>query len=222
MKDLTILIPTYNRNRFSLLCAYNINHQDYSGIKEVIVMDDGKETLDINFFCIYPVRYIKKSKHMSIGAKRNALVKQCNTKYYAFMDDDDVYFPEYISHSLEILKSCSKYKIVGSTEMLFYFKDIQKYGGMSCTTLHLPHEATFVGYTKWLKTNKFKDTSSSEGSFLKGIAHQFLGLTDISHCMCCVVHKKNTISKNNWYKEQYEKRYRNLLESKIENHLSFL
>ena len=217
---LSILIPTKNRAKYSDLVCYNINIQTYKSIKEIVVMDDGNEPLDLSS-CKYPVRYIKKTNDMTIGHKRNQLIKECNTKYYAFMDDDDFYFPEYITYSMNVLKSNKKYKIVGSTEMNFYFKDKIAYGAMSCSTIYLPHEATFVGETKFLKQNKFKTTQTGEGDFLKDLT-SFLGLTNIDACMVCCVHDSNTVSKERWFVPQKSEYYKAKLSKKIENHLELI
>lgn len=219
--SVTILIPTYNRSKFSLLCAFNINHQTYQDIKEVIIMDDGNERLDIEDMCVYPVRYVNKKEHMTIGQKRNALVKMATTKYVAFMDDDDIYYSGYIEYSVGFLQSNPKWKIVGSTEMTFYFHNKQSYGAMSCSTSHLVHEATIVAERKFLTKHKFQNTSASEGKFLKDFI-QYLGLTNINGCMCCLVHGNNTISKNRWYDESKAEYYASILAPKIKNHLELI
>ena len=38
--SVSIIIPTYNRKKFEKLIEYNINSQDYSNIKEIIILDD--------------------------------------------------------------------------------------------------------------------------------------------------------------------------------------
>lgn len=222
-KNLTILIATYNRAKYSDLVAYNINHQTYKGIKEIIILDDGVEQLDIMDQCIYPIRYIKKNTRLSIGQKRNMLINECKTKYFAFMDDDDVYFPSYIEYSLKLLQSNPKFKIVGSTEMIFYFEKYKEYSGMSCSQINLPHEATFVGYTKFMKANKFTNTNTGEGNCLIHMT-KFIGLSEIDKCMCCLVHSSNTINKEQWRcnDEKHKEYYKLQIQDKIRNHLEIL
>ena len=72
--QVTIIVPTYNRKAFSQLLLHNINCQSYKSIKEVLVADDGDETLDLTG-CKYPVKYFKMNR-ISLGVKRNFL-KNC-------------------------------------------------------------------------------------------------------------------------------------------------
>lgn len=218
--SISILIITKNRARFSDLVTYNINTQTYKNIAEIIVLDDGITPLDLRG-CIYNVKYISKNESMTIGQKRNYLIKECKTKYFCFMDDDDFYMPEYIEYSMSVLLSQKKYKIVGSTEMNFYYEKIKGYGRMSCSTIWLPHEATFVGETKFVKTHKFKNTNAGEGNFLQDLTG-FLGLTDIDKCMVCLVHGANTINKDRWYIPLKDEYYKSKFSKKIENHIKLI
>ena len=48
MFGVTILIPTFNRAKFSKLIVHNINCQTYPCIEKIIVADDGDELLDLS------------------------------------------------------------------------------------------------------------------------------------------------------------------------------
>lgn len=207
--SISILIPTYNRARFSKLVSYNINIQTYPNILEVIVADDGNEPLELDVK--YKVKYFNV-KRMSIGDKRNFLIKQAKGKYCAFMDDDDIYFDSYLSHSIQLLKEKKK-KLVGSADMLFYFLDDGKKDMMRCNKINLLHEATFVFLRKF--NSKFNDSNSGEGmSFLNG-NEVFIYESDIKKVMVCLGHKNNTINKEIW------KRNTNI-DFNISNHLEII
>ena len=77
--------------------------------------------------------------------KRNDLIKECETKIFCFMDDDDIYFPEYISHSYETLKS-NKVGCVGSDKMIFTMSEKNfSIHAIDCgNTKKLIHEATMM------------------------------------------------------------------------------
>ena len=120
--SVSIIIPTYNRKKFEKLIEYNINCQLYTNILEVVIGDDGEEELTLNIN--YPIKYIKCHR-MSIGEKRNLLVSQCKGEYIAHMDTDDVYFPTFISYSMEVLER-EKKDAVGTADMIFIFPDFAK------------------------------------------------------------------------------------------------
>ena len=58
MFGVTILIPTFNRAKFSKLIVHNINCQTYPCIEKIIVADDGDEHLDLSG-CKYDIEYIE-------------------------------------------------------------------------------------------------------------------------------------------------------------------
>ena len=105
--SVSIIIPTYNRKKFEKLIEYNINCQEYSGIIEVIIADDGDEDQRLQLNINYPIKYIKCAR-MTIGQKRNILASSAKGEYIAHMDTDDVYFSTYISHSMEVLEKTKK------------------------------------------------------------------------------------------------------------------
>lgn len=212
--SVSILIPTYNRARFSNLLSYNIRIQDYTNIKEVIIADDGTQPLMLNI--PYKIRYLK-CKRMTIGEKRNYLIKHATGKYSAFMDDDDIYFETYLSHSIEVLERQDKTRVVGSSDMLFYFLEEKKTAKMMCSQIHLLHEATLVFDTKFVKHNmKFGNNSAGEGKdFLENFI-PYVEETDIHLVMCCLGHSKNTVNKKPWLN------YGNNPTIKIDNHLEVI
>ena len=97
-----ILIPTFNRKRFEKLITHNIETQTYPLIKNIIVGDDSDIDLPLYLPTKYNLIYLKINR-MSIGAKRNFLLSKATSRYVAFMDTDDFYNPEYISHSIHTL-----------------------------------------------------------------------------------------------------------------------
>ena len=192
-----ILIPTYNRKKFEKLISLNISNQTYPLIKNVIIADDSNDNLhlDINYSVL---NY--KVERMSIGAKRNFLLSKATSRYAVFMDTDDFYNPDYISHSIHTLLMSGK-SISGSSDMLMYYQE-QTYR-LSCIFFHAINEATLVIDTHNVQL-KFKEQNSSEG--LEPLKNHIGDIvqTDINKVMCCICHKENTIDKKVWIKERYK------------------
>ena len=192
-----ILIPTYNRKKFEKLISLNISNQTYPLIKNVIIADDSNDNLhlDINYSVL---NY--KVERMSIGAKRNFLLSKSTSRYAVFMDTDDMYHPDYISHSIHTLLMNGK-SITGTSDMLMYYQE-QTYR-LSCIFQHAINEATLVIDTHNVKL-KFKEQNSSEG--LEPLKNHIGDIvqTDINKVMCCLCHQENTIDKKIWIKERYK------------------
>jgi len=205
--SVSILIPTYNRKRFEKLIEHNINIQRYYNIKEIIILDDG----DDEPLCIktkYPIRYYRCNR-CSIGDKRNALVQLANTDYVAFMDTDDFYDKDYISHSIfemitndKCIAGSADMNVVGYTTKEGCRETIPTFYKQRCMFLHMLNEATLV-FRRDLHY-KFASSNSNEAvPFLQ----QHLGNiveTNIDRVMCCISHDGNTIPKTQWLKDQFK------------------
>ena len=207
-----ILIPTYQRKKFEGLISLNINKQTYPLIKNVIIADDSQDNLhlDINYSVL---NY--KVERMSIGAKRNFLLSKSTSRYAVFMDTDDMYHPDYISHSIHTLLMSGK-SITGTSDMLMYYQD-QTYR-LSCIFFHAINEATLVIDTHNVKL-KFKEQNSSEG--LEPLKNHIGDIvqTDINKVMCCLCHQENTIDKKIWIKERYKTEFNT---SEYDEHLKII
>ena len=203
---ISILIPTYNRNKFLPLLLHNIKIQDYDHkLLNVIIDDDGdipfisdNEISEVRKY-LHPVNllYVKNKKRRNIGTKRNNLIKICPTKIFCFMDDDDIYIPTYISYSYSILKQ-NKYGCVGSDKMLFTMSDKNfDIHMINCgDNIKLIHEATLMATKKWFKAScKFANNSKGEGANLFHGHESKVGITDISKVMVCLQHNGNTVDK---------------------------
>jgi len=192
-----ILIPTYQRKKFEGLISLNINKQTYPLIKNVIIADDSNDNLhlDINYSVLS-----YKVERMSIGSKRNFLLSKSTSRYAVFMDTDDMYHPDYISHSIHRLLMSGK-SITGTSDMLMYYQE-QTYR-LSCIFFHAINEATLVIDTHNVKL-KFKEQNSSEG--LEPLKNHIGDIvqTDINKVMCCLCHQENTIDKKIWLEERYK------------------
>lgn len=202
--EISILVPTWNRSKFLPLFLMNLKSQTYPHDKlTIIIDDDGDEKFikDIDEFksLVSPmkVKYVNNRQRRTIGKKRNDLVKDCETKIFCFMDDDDVYFPTYLSHSYETLKK-NKVGCVGSDKMIFCMTDRNfSIHAIDCgNTKRLIHEATMMMTKKFYKAScKFQNNSQGEGANIFHGHENNVALTNINNIMCCVQHGGNTIDK---------------------------
>ena len=208
MKDsdlpkISILTPTYNRRKFLPLYLNNLKNLNYPLDKlEVCIDDDGTEPfIDYHVFKeqIKPMTlvYHRDKKRRSIGEKRNYLVKKLSTnKIVCFMDDDDIYNPQYIIYSYKCLIE-NKSGLVGSSGMLFTYPELDfKLTGIQCPMKFQIHEATMLFTKKYFKSmGGFQKTSQGEGaSFIQNQDKNVFN-TDINYIMVCVGHSGNSVDK---------------------------
>jgi glycosyltransferase involved in cell wall biosynthesis len=193
----SIVIPTYNRKKFERLLEFNIKSQIYKHIIEVVIADDGLEEEKLELTVPFPVVYIRCPR-MSIGEKRNLLAKTAKGEFIAHMDTDDLYFPEYIDYSIQLMNERNK-NVTGTSDMIFLFKDGHR-GSMRNLLLSMANEATLVYRKSFWERGNFSTEQTNEGiSFLLG-RHWEIGHSAIHHVMICLCHEENTVDKNVWRK----------------------
>ena len=116
---ISILTPLYNRNKWLPLMICNLEQFDYpKHLIEWCILDskDGDEDVrllenqKIIDLCQKRLGRIKLNykyvpKKMTIAEKRTYLAKKMMTnKWFANMDSDDIYFPQYLKYSIQNLK----------------------------------------------------------------------------------------------------------------------
>lgn len=123
----SVCTPTFNRRPFIPAMLKCFNHQTYPQDRmEWIIIDDGTDPIE-DLVSQHPcVRYFKLDEKISLGKKRNMMHKKACGEIIVYMDDDDYYPPERVSHAVETLLDHrdrkTGIKLAGSSEMYIYFK----------------------------------------------------------------------------------------------------
>jgi glycosyltransferase involved in cell wall biosynthesis len=112
------IMPTANRRSFVPEAIAQFLAQDYPA-KELIVFDDGEDAVEDLSPAHPAVRYVRKPRHRSLGAKRNAACELACGDIILHWDDDDWYAPYRIRAQVDAL-SRSGAEICGIDKVLFY------------------------------------------------------------------------------------------------------
>jgi len=102
-------------------------HQTYPKDRmEWIIIDDGTDPIE-DLVASHPcVKYFRLEEKISLGKKRNMMHEKARGDIIVYMDDDDYYPPERVSHAVATLldhrKRKTGIKLAGSSEMCIYFK----------------------------------------------------------------------------------------------------
>jgi glycosyltransferase involved in cell wall biosynthesis len=193
----SICMPTYNRRPFIPIIIECFNNQTYPKDKmEWIIVDDGTDKIEDLVKDIPQVKYYKYDEKMTLGVKRNLTNSLASGDILIYMDDDDYYPPERVSHAVETLRKNPKALCAGSSEMFIYFKHIHKmykfgpYGPNHATA------ATFAFRKELLEKTKFDEKSSvaEEKKFLKDYTIPFVQL-DPKKTILVFSHTQNSFDK---------------------------
>jgi len=175
----SICTPTFNRRPFLPFIIKCVENQTYPKDRmEWIVLDDGTDKVEDIFRDVPRVKYYRYDTKLYLGKKRNLANEKCSGDIIIYMDDDDYYPPDRVSHAVETLQKNPNVLCAGSSEMYVYFKHIHKmyqfgpYGPNHATA------ATFAFRKELLKQTRYDDNAAlaEEKHFLKNYTIPFVQL----------------------------------------------
>lgn len=101
MTMITIVIPTYNRDKYIGETIESCLSQSYPAT-EIIVVDDGSTDNTEEIVKQFPVTYIKK-ENGGVASARNLGIKNAKTKYVLPLDSDDTLDKDYLKSMIEMM-----------------------------------------------------------------------------------------------------------------------
>jgi hypothetical protein len=193
----SVCTPTFNRRPFIPAMLACFNNQEYPQDRmEWIIIDDGTDPVE-DLVASHPrVKYFKYDTKMTLGMKRNLLHEKSRGEILVYMDDDDYYPPQRVSHAVHMLITHPDALCAGSSEIYIYFKHI---GQMKRFGPYGPNHATagtFAFKRKLLKHHRYNDEAclAEERAFLKDYTVPFVQL-DPMKVILVFSHEHNTFDK---------------------------
>ena len=208
--NISIVTPCYNRTKWLPLMLFNLSNQDYPKNKLEWVIDDdstdklfksNEEIKKAEKIIGFPIKYRHYTHKREIGVKRNNLTKIASHKICANMDTDDIFLPDWLKHSIEIMTSDKRCSLVGTKGMIFCFPDKKfKMTGIECGEKRMIHESGML-YTKKHSRSMggFKKSSQGEGCSMIDFNENKCLCTDATKMIICICHNDNTINKDRFY-----------------------
>ena len=118
----SICTPTFNRRPFIPFIKKCIELQTYPKSRiEWIIIDDGTDPIGDLVSDLEYVKYFYYPEKMLLGKKRNLMHKKCSGDIIVYMDDDDYYPKDRVSHAVDTLLQIPSFLVAGSSEMHIYF-----------------------------------------------------------------------------------------------------
>ena len=193
----SLCTPTFNRRPFIPFMIKCFEHQTYPKDRiEWIIIDDGTDPIEDLVKDIPQVKYFYYEEKMLLGQKRNLMHTKCSGDIIVYMDDDDYYPPERISHAVETLQNNPSYLIAGSSEMHIYFDSRDTV--FQCGPYKPYHStaATFAFRKELLLETKYDDNIalSEEQKFTKGYTIPLVQL-DTLKSILVFSHRHNSLNK---------------------------
>jgi glycosyltransferase involved in cell wall biosynthesis len=193
----SVCTPTFNRRPFIPYMIKCFEQQTYPKDRiEWIIIDDGTDPIMDLVLNIKQVKYTYYKDKMLLGRKRNLMHNKCSGDIIIYMDDDDYYPPERISHAVQTLQDNPTYLIAGSSEMYVYFDSRRKMYKCGPYKEYHSTAATFAFRRELLKETSYNNENAlaEEKYFLKNYT---IPLKQLDSLKSIIVfsHKHNSLNK---------------------------
>jgi glycosyltransferase involved in cell wall biosynthesis len=196
----SLCTPTFNRRPFIRQMVDNIMKQDYpKELMEWIILDDGTDPIGDLVKDIPFIKYVYSAERMSLGKKRNVMHQHCtftnDQDIVVYIDDDDYYPPERVSHSVETLNK-SNALCAGASEIYLWFNGINKMYKFGPYGPNHGTAGTFAFKRIMLKDTHYEDSAvlAEEKFFLKNYTIPFVQLNPLKTILV-ISHEQNTFDK---------------------------
>ena len=200
----SVCTPTFNRRPFIQSMIQCYLHQDYPHDKmEWIIIDDGTDPIGDLVQDVSGVNYIRYEEKLTLGKKRNLMHEASKGDIIVYMDDDDYYPPQRVSHAVDMLVKSKRALCAGSSELHIWFNDTQEmiqfgpYGESHATA------GTFAFKRELLKQTSYEETAclAEERHFLKDYTVPFVQLNP-RQTILVFSHEHNTFDKRKLLKNK--------------------
>ncbi|MHC4417723.1 MAG: glycosyltransferase family 2 protein [Planctomycetota bacterium] len=103
---LSVLIPTFNRPRYLSKALASVVGQSYGNLQIIVVNDGGEDVGDIvNSFGDSRLVFIDRKENRGKAFSLNEALARAEGKYVAYLDDDDLYYPNHIAILVDALEN---------------------------------------------------------------------------------------------------------------------
>ena len=127
---ISVIIPMYNAQESIIRCLESVIKQTYNGDMEIIVINDGStdkspEIVE-DFIKKHPDFKIQviNQENGGVSKARNAGLKIIKGDYIAFLDSDDAWFLDKLTHQIRILENNLNIDLLGTAFKGVYFSNI--------------------------------------------------------------------------------------------------
>jgi len=186
---------TFNRRPFIPSMIQCFQHQTYSGPMEWVIIDDGTDPIGDLVAHLPHVNYIRLDVKHTLGKKRNLMHSHALGDILVYMDDDDYYPPDRVSHAVDRLTH-STALCAGSSQLHVYFDHIDKIIEFGPYGVNHATAGTFAIKRELLNQTSYDETAcmAEEKHFLKNYTIPMVQL-DPHKTILVVSHVHNTFDK---------------------------
>ena len=109
---ISVIVPTYNRPDMLIETINSILNQSYQDF-EIIVINDAGIDVESKIKLLNKnnnIKYLAHTENKGLAAARNTGIKEAKGKYIAYLDDDDIFYPDHLETLVNFLEN-QEYKL---------------------------------------------------------------------------------------------------------------
>ncbi len=174
MDKIDVLIPVYNSAKYIKRCIESLEAQTYDNIN-IIVLNDGSNDDSLNIILNLAkkddrIKIYSKENEKSVSIARNYLLNKIESKYFIFVDADDVVSKTYLECLMKAIKeynckmACCEYTFLKAfLSHKLKLKQAKIYDSSDAIgTFVLGGRGHFMLWNKLIETSLIKDISFNE------------------------------------------------------------
>jgi glycosyltransferase involved in cell wall biosynthesis len=196
MTLVSCIMPTAERRQFVPHATRLFFAQDYSN-KELIIVDDGPESVADLIPDVSQVRYLRHEGRLSIGAKRNLACEAAHGEIILHWDDDDWYAPWRVRYQVQSLLH-NNFDLCGLDRAYFVNAEAQEAWEYVYPKSTLPWVcgATLCYRKSFWQNHHFAEVNRGEDTRFVFSAHGVrVGILDDNRLFVARIHAGNTSTK---------------------------
>jgi GT2 family glycosyltransferase/MoaA/NifB/PqqE/SkfB family radical SAM enzyme/predicted Zn-dependent protease len=111
----SVIVPTHDRPELLATCLKSILAQTFTRYEVVVVNDGGREAEEIvaGLNTQGNLTYVRHGGNRGLAAARNTGIRLARGRYIAYLDDDDLYYPDHLQTLVDATEG-GKYRVVYS------------------------------------------------------------------------------------------------------------
>ncbi len=128
----SVVIPCYNGERFVAEAIQSVLDQSMRDFEIIVVDDgsrDGSRAVVAKYLDDRRVRHVEHAENRGIAAARNTGIKEARSEFIAFLDQDDLWYPEKLEKQLQVFERDKS----GEIGLVFSAHKISSKGRPPCT-----------------------------------------------------------------------------------------
>ena len=131
---LTICIPTFSRGGLLLHTLKSVEKSKPSSTIQIIICDNNPNTKDVSFlddFHFENIKYYTNQENIGMVGNWNQLLCLAETKWIAFLHDDDLLDKNYFKYIKKIIKNCDEKTAYIKASFIPFFNEGSDIGKLS-------------------------------------------------------------------------------------------